>query len=216
MNQTFNRFIIVLATLSTISTLYNCESEAGKQAKEKRLERKKYYEQKRIAKKATEDSLRVIQAEINRKDSEFYDKFINNSLRTGATPYAYLYGPNSPCNKWGCSNIKVNTPSSSDVLVTIKRNGKVIKHAYIKANSSYTFDMLNGTYQPFFYYGKGWNPQKIMKKTDKGIIRGGFVADEHFGKDDPQYLNNNRLEYTLILQQSGNFSERASSANEAF
>ena len=90
-----------------------------------------------------------------------------------------------------------------------------MRHAYIKAGSSYTFDLPNGTYQPFFYYGKGWNPGKIMKETNAGTLRGGFISNEDFGKDNPQNLSNQILEYELILQQNGNFSTRPSSANEA-
>ena len=100
-------------------------------------------------------------------------------------------------------------------VVTIKKEDKVVRHAYICAGSSYTFELPNGTYQPFFYYGKGWNTEKEMKRADGTIILGGFVANESFGKDDPQSLNNNILEYQLILQQDGNFSTRPSNSMEA-
>ncbi len=140
------------------------------------------------------------------------DKYFNNSLHTGATPYSKYYGRNTPCNNNGCSQIKVRTPYNSDVLVTIKRNDKVIRHAYIQANDSYTFSFPNGTYQAFFYYGKGWNPEKEMKN---GEIKGGFVADESFGKDNEQSLYNNVLTYELILQPNGNFSTSPSNSEEA-
>ena len=55
-----------------------------------------------------------------------------------------------------------------------------------------------------------------MKETDCGSLRGGFVSSEHFGKDTPQSLANNILEYELILQQNGNFSTRPSNSEEAF
>lgn len=48
-----------------------------------------------------------------------------------------------------------------------------------------------------------------------GKIKGGFISNENFGKDEPQYLNNNVLEYKLILQQNGNFSARPSNGEEA-
>jgi hypothetical protein len=41
-----------------------------------------------------------------------------------------------------------------------------------------------------------------MKETDCGILKGGFIIDEHFGKDNPQSLGNNVSEYVLILQQN--------------
>jgi hypothetical protein len=91
----------------------------------------------------------------------------------------------------------------------------VFCHAYIRANDSYTFEMPNGTYQPFFYYGKGWDPEKIMKETPEGTIKGGFVSDESFGKDDPQTLEDNILTYQLIFQTNGNFSTRPSNAEDA-
>lgn len=48
-----------------------------------------------------------------------------------------------------------------------------------------------------------------------GEIKGGFIANEDFGKDDPQSLYNNVLTYELILQQNGNFSTRPSNPEEA-
>lgn len=142
------------------------------------------------------------------------DQWQNNSLATGATPYSYKYGRNQSCTDYGCSQIKVKAPYNSDVIVIIKKGnerGSVIRHAYIRSGGSYTFEIPNGTYQTFFYYGKGWNPNKAM-----GKVTGGFISDEHFGKDSPQYLNNNILEYELILQRNGNFSTKSSNANEIF
>jgi len=150
------------------------------------------------------------------KASEVYNnKYINNSLQTGTTPYRRYYGGNAACKESGCSQIKVTTPDNSDVLVTIKSNEKVVRHAYIRANSSYTFEIPNGTYQTFFYYGKGWSPEKEMKRADDTTILGGFISSELFGKDSPQLLNNNILEYELIVQQNGNFSQKPSNAMEA-
>lgn len=210
---------IIIPTLISVLLLASCESE---QAKKERLaleeKQRIEYEQQRAEKERVENIRleqdrieREIQLEKERKEQEIYNRYISNSLRTGATPYAKYYGGNSSCNDYGCSQIKVRT-SNSDVLVTIKKNDKVVRHAYIQAGGSYTFSFPNGTYQPFFYYGKGWNPEKEMKG---GELKGGFISDESFGKDDPQYLSNNVLEYTLILQQNGNFSTRPSNPEEA-
>ncbi|MDR1847643.1 MAG: hypothetical protein LBR17_05950 [Bacteroidales bacterium] len=147
-------------------------------------------------------------------EQNVYNQYIDNSLQTGDTPYADSYGGNPSCDDYGCSQIEVMT-SNSDVLVTIKQNDKVVRHAYIRANSSYTFEMPNGTYQPFFYYGRGWNPEKVMKELETGTLKGGFVADESFGKDDPQYLKNQILTYELTLQRNGNFSTKPSNAEDA-
>jgi hypothetical protein len=226
-------FIIVLFVSVLITT--SCETEAGKKERLAKIERErielvkqqKEEERIRLIEKAKEDSiravreaeearLRAIQEEKERKERELSNRYGNNSLRTGSTPYSYCFGRNNSCNDYGCSQIKVRTPSNSDVLVTIKKNGKVYRHAYIRASSSSTFEFPNGTYQTFFYYGKGWYPEKFMKETTCGTLKGGFLTNEHFGKDDPQHLNNSILEYELILQQNGNFSTRPSSKNEAF
>lgn len=226
-------FVGLLITLVCITI--SCETEVERKQRlakfeKERIEsekRQKEEEQVRHIQKAKEDSIRAIEeaAEVRlraiqeveeRKEREIHNKYINNSLHTGATPYAYCFGGNKSCSNYGCSQIEVKTPYNSDVLVTIKKNGKVYRHAYIKSSSRYTFEFPNGTYQPFFYYGKGWYPDKFMKETHCGTLKGGFLANEHIGKDDPQYLNNNILEYELILQQNGNFSTRPSSKEEAF
>ncbi len=180
------------------------EAEREFQLEQERIEQEKREEEERIA--------REIRVEQEKKETAIREKYINNSLSTGATPYSRYYGGNSSCKDYGCSAIKVRTPYNSDVLVTIKKDDKVIRHAFIRSGSSYTFEIPNGTYQPFFYYGKGWNPEKEMKE---GELKGGFIAEESFGKDDPQSLSNNILEYELILQENGNFSTRPSNPDEA-
>jgi len=136
-----------------------------------------------------------------------------NSLYTGSTPYYQYYGVNPSCDTYGCSEIKVTASNNSDVVVIIKQKKVVVRHAYIRKGDSYTFSLPNGTYQPFFYYGKDWNSEK---KMNKGKVKGGFLEDEHLGKDDPQYLENNILKYTLILQKNGNFQTKPSNEYEAF
>lgn len=170
---------------------------------ERRIERERQAEEQRL--------LREAELEKQRREQEIYNKYINNSLRTGATPYARYYGKNSSCKDYGCSEIKVIT-SNSDVLVLIKRRDKVVRHGYVRAQESYTFSFPNGTYQTFFYYGKGWNPNKEMKN---GTMKGGFIEDEVFGKDKPQRIYNSRLTYELILQQHGNFETKPSDEDEA-
>ena len=101
-------------------------------------------------------------------------------------------------------------------MVTIKKNDQVFRHAYTKANRCFTFDFPKGTYQAFFYYGKGWNPNNEMRRTSSGIVRGGFIADEVFGKNNPQLIGNGILTYELILQRNVDFKTQTSSKNEAF
>ena len=92
------------------------------------------------------------------------------------------------------------------------QNGKVVAHGYIRSGATYQFDIPDGTYQTFFYYGEGWNPNKEMK----GGIKGGFVKDEIFSKDNPQEICNAVLTYVLQLQRDGNFQTKGSSPDEAF
>lgn len=135
--------------------------------------------------------------------------FYNNSLSTGSAPYT-----NNGPSAYNESEISVSTSSESncDVVVIVKRGDKIARNAYIKAGGSYTFNVPNGTYQVFFYGGKGWNPNKSMP----GGMKGGFVANESFSKDSPVNLNYQGLTYELILQPNGNFSTQQSSANEIF
>lgn len=223
------KLLLLLFSLTLI--ISSCESDAERKERKSKAKQEKIRleaqrkqkaeklafqkEQERIEKakrEAFKQMEREAKLEKERKKKAIYDKYINNSLSTGSTPYSRYYGGNSTCNDYDCSELKVRT-SNSDVIVTIKQNNKVVRHAYINAGSSYTFSIPNGNYQPFFYYGKGWNPNKNMKS---GQMKGGFITNESFGKDDPQYLNNNVLTYKLILQQNGNFSTRPSNPEEAF
>ena len=72
------------------------------------------------------------------------------SQYTGSTPWENCFGKNASCDYYGCSAIKVRTSSTSPVVAIVKKYGKVIKHAYISAGSSYTFQVKDGTYQVFF------------------------------------------------------------------
>lgn len=211
--STLLNIFVICYILALSLSICSCESEQEKKA---RIQRQ---EQERVAliKKQEEDSVRRAEIEEQKqKERIIFDKYLNNSLPNGSTPYDYCFGDNKKCSNYGCSRITVKTPHNSDVLVTIKKSGVVIRHAYIRAGSLYNFEIPNGTYQPFFYYGKGWYPNKFIKNTSCGELKGGFLANEYFGKDEPQYLNNNILSYELILQQNGNFSTKPSNQNEAF
>ena len=147
--------------------------------------------------------------------SEEDKQYENNSLSTGAAPYTACYGRNYKCPYEQCSGIKVTAPGESDIVVIIKRdnaNGKVISHGYIKAGATLFFPVPDGTYQTFFYYGTGWNPNKEMSDG----IRGGFVKDEIFSKDNPQDIYSGILTYVLQLQRDGNFHAKSSNRGEVF
>lgn len=204
--------------------LTSCESESEKQQRKLDKERMEYEiaEKRKLveetrAKEVMELELIKKEREAQeRHEQEIYTRFIHNSLSTGTTPYVNCFGNNRLCEGNGCSEIKVKSPRNSDVIVSIKQGEKVVRHAYIKGNSSYTFQMPNGTYQPYFYYGKGWNPEKEMVSETCQHIKGGFISEVTIGKDSPQNLSNDILTYELILQSSGNFSTQSSSLVEAF
>ena len=153
-------------------------------------------------------------------DDVFKNFYKTNSLRTGSTPYAYCYGSNpycSPPNGYAeCSFIDVRASSSSDVIVLVKKNNIVYSHAYIKAGGYYKFKLGNGNFQTFFYYGNGWNPNKLMKNASCGKITGGFVSDETVDKSDIISLRNSSMSYTLYSVANGNFQPKSSNKNEAF
>lgn len=147
--------------------------------------------------------------------SEEDREYLENSLTTGTQPYSDFYGESYVCHRAQCSAIEVTAPINSDIVVIIKRNndsGKVVSHAYIEAGDKYTFDLPNGVFQPFFYYGEGWNPNKDM---GNGVM-GGFVQDESFSKDAPQRIDDCVLSYVLQLRKDGNFQTKSSSRSEMF
>lgn len=152
-----------------------------------------------------------VEEELSEEDKQY----LGNSLTTGATPYSSVYGKNYRCPYTQCSGIKVTAPRESDIVVIIKHNnskGKVVAHGYIKAGETYQFDIPDGTYQTFFYYGEGWNPNKVMK----GGVKGGFVKNEIFSKDTPQDIYSGVLSYVLQLQRDGNFQTKGSNKSECF
>ena len=131
-------------------------------------------------------------------------RWIDNSLNSGSTPYSAYYGGNASCDSWGWSAIKVTAPPNSDVVVTIKRDNSSkypIRHAYIRAGRTYNFEVPDGDYIVFFYYGQGWNPDKEMP----GGVKGGFVSNEDFSKTGVEHLENQVLSLVLQSVLNGNF-----------
>lgn len=140
--------------------------------------------------------------------AETESPYIDNHLFTGEKPYSNssLYGNDS--------QITITTASQSncDLVAIVKHNGVIVRNAYINAGDSHTFHVPNGTYQVFFYAGKGWNPQKPMPNS----LTGGFVTNESYSKDSPMTLDYESITYELYPQVNGNFSTKQSSAIEIF
>ena len=164
-----------------------------------------------------QDNLTELKDYVNETYASYYS---TNSLNTGATPYKYCYGRNpSYCSSYGyseCSFIDIKAPYNSDVVVIIKKYNRAYAHAYIKAGGYYKFKLGNGSFQTFFYYGKGWNPNKYIKDGSCGKITGGFVKNESLDKSDVIRLNNSSMSFTLYPVKNGNFKPKASNKNEAF
>lgn len=140
--------------------------------------------------------------------TEADNPYLENKLQTGESPYS-----NNACEGEE-SKISVSTSADSecDVVVIVKKSNRIIRNVYIVAGDSYELFVPNGTYQVFFYGGKGWNPQKKMA----GGYIGGFVANESYSKDSPVSLDYQGVSYELIPQQNGNFSTMQSNAAEVF
>ena len=199
--------IIIIIAISFIVTIYNKSDSSSSPT---------------TTTQKTESNNSSYQSSDNSQDysvadelSEEDKQYENNSLSTGSAPYTAYYGRNYKCPYEQCSGIKVTAPGESDIVVIIKRNnanGKVISHGYIKAGATLFFPVPDGTYQTFFYYGTGWNPNKEMS----GGIRGGFVKDEIFSKDNPQDIYSGILTYVLQLQRDGNFHTKSSNRSEVF
>lgn len=154
------------------------------------------------------------EAEARRLESQYG----NNSLSNGSQPYSRWYGSNQYYDDYTAhSEIRVKAPYNSDVIAIVRynnMNGSVAGHKYIKAGNTATIYLRNGNYyQTFFYYGKGWYPDKQMN----GKVRGGFIKNEAFSKDgSASYLENQILSYELTLQEHGNFQTSSSSEGEMF
>lgn len=152
------------------------------------------------------------------RQRQLEERYGSNTLSNGSQPYAAWYGTNKYMDDYTPhSEIKVTAPSNSDVIAIVRynnHNGNVAGHRYIQAGRTATIYLRNGyNYQTFFYYGKGWYPDKEMKNG----IRGGFISGETYSKDGrASYLENNILSYVLTLQTDGNFQTSSSNDSEIF
>ena len=228
----FFNFIIIL-TLG----LSSCESDAEriarlsqeaelfklKLAQEEETRIQKEIELEEAQKLAAEKKAKAEQAKADklaaekraREEKERYEKYINNQLNNGSQPFTSCFGQNVSCSDYICSSINVITPSSSDVLVTLKKNSKVYRHVYIQKGKRGKVDVPNGSYQVFFSYGNGWDPDKKspIKNCSK---RGWFVKENGVSKDEMKYYNSTEVTFTLQLTEYGNFEAMPSNIDEAF
>lgn len=152
----------------------------------------------------SEDSIGYAQDALNTAKDEQY---INNSLTTGSKPYTSYFGR----AKTGDNYIDIKTTEGADYIVIVKRhsNGKYINHVYIRGGEKARMYIPDGTYDTYFYSGKGWNPEKAV-----GNLTGGFVSGESMQKDDPQKIVSAYLEYTLYPVVNGNLRLNEADIND--
>ena len=125
------------------------------------------------------------------------DVYRNNSLVTGAKPYTYYYGKAHT----GKNFIDFKTSGSYDYVVFVKKHNdnKTVNHTYIRAGEKARLYVPSGTYDVYFYSGKGWNPKKSVGQLTGGFVEGGIMQ-----KDGPVQLVSENLEYTLYPVVNGN------------
>jgi hypothetical protein len=202
--------VVVLTCLCAL-TLISCESAEEKQARIDKEERFRVEAEQGRLRLAEEK--RIAEEEERRKQA-IWAEFSENSLGTGEKPWSRCFGRKNSCSG-GCSEIKINGSLHSDVLVILKRNNVVKRHAYIAAGNSYAFEIPNGTWQPFFYYGEGWYPKKEMESSSCESLMGGFLEGEQWDKDLADDLNDVIITYTLTSVRDGNFQTKDSNQKEA-
>lgn len=160
------------------------------------------------------DSLAIVDpmdgdsAEFQQARAE-YEKYIDNQLETGDQPYSTEYGTG-----WtGDNYLDFKTSGACDYIIIVRtvNNNKVINHVYIRGGESARLYLPDGSYNIYFYSGKGWNPDK-----QKGNVVGGFVSNESTQKDEDVSLYNRYGEYTLYPVQHGNLILDNAADSETF
>lgn len=145
------------------------------------------------------------------KEAQAYLKYWDYSLKSGSKPYSYKYGQGES----GYTMIRVNASPNNDVVLIAKHhdNKRVANHVYVRKNETGDIYLPSGTYMVYFYSGRGWNPHKILANG----LRGGFIHNESWGKDDTpvEITIFAGREYTLKEVINGNFHMDPSSLEEA-
>lgn len=133
-------------------------------------------------------------------------------------PWRSRYPTRNNCvnQSWNCSKIDVEVPSGQDYLIVIKdRNDRTVNHGYVRAGTTGSFEIDNGSYRTYFITGIGWNAAKPVPCKSCGELFGYFNSSVSVTKSDLEYLSSNILTYTMTLSQFGNFSPEGSNLEEA-
>ena len=114
-----------------------------------------------------------------------------------------------------CSEIEVSVPYDQDYLIVIKdRNDRTVNHGYVRAGTTGSFDIDNGSYKTYFITGIGWNAAKPVPCKSCGELFGYFNSSVSVTKSDLEYLSGSRLTYTMTRMVNGNFSPQGSNLEE--
>lgn len=137
----------------------------------------------------------------------------------GVTPYENAYGPNMV---YASNTIYIHASADKDVVVIIreKTSDRVVGHIYVKAGEEGFMAIPDGVFNVFFYEGRGWDPDKIIKSSRGDHIKGGFKYEAVLGKD-PRELSfgdgrYNQISYDLNKRRYGNMHERKVSKRSVF
>ena len=149
--------------------------------------------------------------ESNETAYNSYEAYRNNSLETGAKPYASYFGK----AQTGKNFIDFKTSGSNDYVAIVKRhsNNKYVNHTYIKGGDNARLYVPSGTYDVYFYSGSGWNPNMVVGQFTGGFVEGGTMqkdgpiqlVSETISLDDGStQLRTAYMEYTLYPVSNGN------------
>lgn len=147
----------------------------------------------------------ALESENSQADID-YDTYIDNQLKTGAKPYKNFYR-----SRTGSNYLDFKT-SGNDYVIIVRdyETSEVVNHIYVRADDRGRLYLPDGTYNIYFYGGKGWNPY-----MENGNVTGGFVSGGHIQKDGPVELYNQYGEYTLYPVQNGNLQLQGATKGEA-
>ena len=149
-----------------------------------------------------------------------YDEYRNNSLTTGAKPYASYFGK----AQTGKNFIDFKTSGSSDYVAIVKRhsNNKYVNHTYIRGGDNARLYVPSGTYDVYFYSGSGWNPNMVVGQFTGGFVEGGtmqkdgpiqLVSETITLDDGSTQLRTAYMEYTLYPVSNGNLVLQSADIN---
>lgn len=142
--------------------------------------------------------------ESSNGNTQVDNPYIDNRLTTGSKPYSRFFGS----SQTGDNYFHFKTSGDHDYVVIVKRtySGTYVNHIYIRGGDNAKLYVPNGTFDVFFYSGKGWDPEKSVGSFTGGFVRGGSMQ-----KDEEIDLYESErgipyVEYTLYPVSNGNLT----------